>query len=537
MKKVLSILIVLVIFSGMFISANAVSSEDELQYSGTCGNNLQFDFKETSSTLSISGNGNTMSSYTADSSPWFSFAEKIKKLDLTNAKNLTNFSSYCFAGLKNLTDISYNDTIKTIDTAAFSDTVSLKSFNVKSKVKTINKDAFKNNGIKKIYIKKKKCKLYDLDTTLPKKAVIYTNNPSKAYDYAVKYKRKTYIYLRKLSPESKNEILRIKEKFKCKNVYTPDNTSEKKVKWYSTNKKIAKVNSKGVVTAKKKGICYIYSKSKKSNIKSKKTKIIVTTYNFKKTILKNNNCYKLRRAIVPKGIVVHSTAVNNIHPMSYVRNWNTAKPGGREVCVHGFLGVIDGKINFAQTLPFEMACWGCGGGPNGSYNFYPGYIQFECCEDSTTNPSYFYKIYHAATDLCAYLCLKYNFSYKTVVSHAGAHARGYGSNHGDIDHWLRKNHLTMNDFRKEVKQKIYKIDPKPDLKSGYKNPKVKVIKDTVLRNKCCVDDYGNSVKIKKSLLKGDNVFFVRDDIKSGWSLVKTADGKKGYVRNKFIDLK
>ena len=96
MKKVLSILIVLVIFSGMFISANAVSSEDELQYSGTCGNNLQFDFKETNATLLISGNGNTMSSYTADSSPWFSFAEKIKKLDLTNAKNLTNFSSYSF---------------------------------------------------------------------------------------------------------------------------------------------------------------------------------------------------------------------------------------------------------------------------------------------------------------------------------------------------------------------------------------------------------------------------------------------------------
>ncbi len=348
----------------------------------------------------------------------------------------------------------------------------------------------------------------------------------------------TEVKVERIEHPDTNELLTVGEKFKCRKIIYPENADNKKVKWKITNKKIAKINKKGVVKAKRKGICYAYAVSKENKkIKSsKRIKIIVTDYKFTKSILKNNNNYKHCRAIVPKGIVVHSTGANTPYATTYIANWNTPKPGGREVCVHGFLGKSrGGGIGFYQALPFEMACWGVGNGSKGSYNYYPGYIQFECCEDNLHNRGHFYTIYHKATDLCAYLCLKYNFSYKTVVSHAESHKKGYGSNHGDIDHWLRIYGLNMNDFRKEVKKKIYKTDPHPDLKTGKKNPKVQVLKDTVLRKKRCVDDYGNSTKTVAKLKKGDTVKFIWDRGR-GWSYVKYK-GKKGFIRNKFLKLK
>lgn len=346
------------------------------------------------------------------------------------------------------------------------------------------------------------------------------------------------IKVQKITHPDTNELLMIGEKFKCEKIIYPEDADNQKVKWKITNKKVAKINKKGVVKAKRKGICYAYAVSKENKkIKSsKRIKIIVTDYKFNKAILKNNNNYKICRAIAPKGVVVHSTRANTPYATTYTSNWNTPKPGGREVCVHGFLGKSRNRgIGFYQTLPFEMACWGVGSGSKGSYNYYPGYIQFECCEDNLHNRGYFYTIYHKATDLCAYLCLKYNFSYKNVVSHAESHKLGYGSNHGDIDHWLRIYGLKMKNFRNEVRKKILKIDPHPDLKTGKKNPKVEVLNDTFLRNKRCIDDFGTSTKTIFEIEQGDKVSFICDR-GSGWSYVKFK-GKKGFVRNKYLDLK
>jgi N-acetylmuramoyl-L-alanine amidase len=57
--------------------------------------------------------------------------------------------------------------------------------------------------------------------------------------------------------------------------------------------------------------------------------------------------------MVPTGIVVHSTGVNNPYLKRYVdasdevginrygNHWNTAMPGGKKVCVHAFIGYDD----------------------------------------------------------------------------------------------------------------------------------------------------------------------------------------------------
>lgn len=546
-QKITTILLIVVITILSFATAFAAAEDNDSTaskdsekpvYKGELNGSLEYLFNKDTGVLSIKGRGSLMKGFKRYKTPWYSYASKIKTVKLNRAVNLKNVAPYAFSDLTKLKSVVYGNKLRKFSSFSFLNSTSLKTLEVKSNIKSISDSAFKNSGLKQITFKSSKTSVYYSRDTLPKQAVIYADNPSKAYNYARKFKRNTHVFLRKIKYKDVYELLTKGEKYNCKTAFIPSNAYDKKLKWYTTNKKIASVNSKGVVTGRKKGICYVYAKSKAdSKIKSpKRIKIVVTDYKLNKHILTNNNCYKECRAIVPKGIVVHSTGVNTPYVSTYLNSWNTPKPGGREVCVHGFLGRINGGVGFYQTLPFKMACWGVGNGKKGSYNYYPGYIQFECCEDDLSSKAYFYTVYHKATDLCAYLCLKYNFSTKTVVSHAGAHKLGYGTNHNDIDHWLTKYGLTMNDFRKEVNKKIHKIDKHPDLSSGYKNPSVKVLGDTVLRNKRCVDDYGNSVKIRAQLKKGDKVKFIRDR-NCGWSYVKTESGKKGYVRNKYIDIK
>ena len=188
--------------------------------------------------------------------------------------------------------------------------------------------------------------------------------------------------------------------------------------------------------------------------------------NLHKLLLTNNACYKVGRTITPRGIMVHSTGANNPNLKRYVgpddgllgknqynNHWNTDKPGGRQVCVHAFIGKLaDGTIAAYQTLPWNMRGWHCGSGAQGSGN--DTHISFEICEDNLTDAAYFNAVYKEAVELCAYLCKQYGIRPERpyLICHSEGHELGIASNHGDVMHWFPKHGKSMDTFRAEVKR-------------------------------------------------------------------------------------
>lgn len=181
--------------------------------------------------------------------------------------------------------------------------------------------------------------------------------------------------------------------------------------------------------------------------------------NLNKLIFTENACYKAGKTITVKGIMVHSTGANNPWLKRYVgpddgklgknqynNHWNTYHPGGREVCVHGFIGKLaDGSVATYQTLPWNYRGWHAGGSANNTH------IGFEICEDRLSDSTYFAKVYKEAIELCAYLCKQYGLTEKDIICHSEGYKRGIASNHGDVMHWFPKHGKSMDTFRAEVK--------------------------------------------------------------------------------------
>lgn len=188
-----------------------------------------------------------------------------------------------------------------------------------------------------------------------------------------------------------------------------------------------------------------------------------------------SRCFKSAQAAEPVGIVVHSTGVNQPSLSRYVQpseddknrdellsmlgknrygnHWN------RDVskAVHYMIGKLaDGAVGIVHTLPEEICAWGVGNGKSGSYNYPPyPHIQFEVCEDGLNDEDYFKACYNAAVSLCADICRRWGWEASVIVSHKEAYQKGYASNHADIDHWLKKFGLTMDDFRRDVDELLY----------------------------------------------------------------------------------
>ena len=166
--------------------------------------------------------------------------------------------------------------------------------------------------------------------------------------------------------------------------------------------------------------------------------------------------------------MVHSTGANNptlkryipddgkVGVNKYGNHWDTPLPGGREVCVHAFIGKLaDGTVATYQTLPWDMRGWHAGGSANNTH------IGFEICEDGLTDGVYFNAVYKEAVELCAYLCKEFGLTEKDIICHSEGCKRGIASNHGDVMHWFPKHGKSMDTFRADVKALLTK--PIPEL--------------------------------------------------------------------------
>lgn len=183
--------------------------------------------------------------------------------------------------------------------------------------------------------------------------------------------------------------------------------------------------------------------------------------NLTQHFLTKNNCYKVGEKLNAKGLMLHSTGANNPNLSRYVddptlgkasaSHWNQPEPGGRKVCVHGFIGKDkDGKIRSIQTLPFNMRGWHAGGSANDAY------IGWEICEDDLKDPVYFSAVYKEAVELFAHICKLEGLTEKNIITHCEGYKLGIASNHGDVMHWFPKHGKSMDTFRADVKVALKK---------------------------------------------------------------------------------
>lgn len=212
-----------------------------------------------------------------------------------------------------------------------------------------------------------------------------------------------------------------------------------------------------------------------------------------KCLLTENQCYKVGAKIKPNGVMVHSTGANNpalrryVQPVASTPNrdmllkelgvnknnnsWNTYQPGGRQVCVHGFVGKLaDGSVAAVQTLPWNYRGWHAAGKAN------DGYIGFEMCEDGLTDPKYFAEVYQCAVELTAMLCKEYDLdptADNVIICHQDGYRLGIASNHGDIYNWFPKHNKTMVDFRRDVAALLRPSAPAEEEKKGVYEKDVK----------------------------------------------------------------
>lgn len=251
----------------------------------------------------------------------------------------------------------------------------------------------------------------------------------------------------------------------------------------------------------------------------------------------NNLCYIANKKMKPQGIVVHSTGANNpflkryvdcpekVGPNKYGNHWNMPKPNGQCVCVHAFIGYdMNEDIQVVEILPLDICCWGVGSGEKGSYNYNPAYIQFEICEDNLKNKEYYEKAFEKAVEYCAYLCEKFDIEVSNIVGHCEAHARGYGSNHSDPEHWMRRYNDSMETFRERISVVLGSNTEQKIVVEEFIPYRVKITADKLNIRKDagtnyekvgCITDYGVYTIIEEKIGAGASLWG-RLKSKVGW---------------------
>ncbi len=134
-NKILAI--ILAILMVMSIIPLTASAADPI--SGTCGENITWEFDGETGVLTISGTGD-MYDYSYYNRPWESYVDNIKTVVINNG--VTTIGNYAFDDCKNLTSITIPESVTTLGDYVFGYCDSLKSVTIPESVKTIGDNAF-----------------------------------------------------------------------------------------------------------------------------------------------------------------------------------------------------------------------------------------------------------------------------------------------------------------------------------------------------------------------------------------------------------
>ena len=252
-------------------------------------------------------------------------------------------------------------------------------------------------------------------------------------------------------------------------------------------------------------------------------------------MMTHSTCYQQTNKMQIKGILWHSTGANNKTLKRYVQpsredpnyfnlitvigqnpngnDWNSISV---QAGLNAWIGTLaDGTVTSVQTMPWDYKPWGCGSGPNGSCN--NGWIQFEICEDSLNDPTYFVKVYKEACELTAYLCKAYNINplgnvngIPTILCHQDSYKLGLGTNHSDVYHWFNRYGKTMDNVRQDVANLLggnYTSSSEQVKTSGYlkrgmeDNPQVKAMQQALQKFGYKIADDGDFSPATENALK------------------------------------
>ena len=200
----------------------------------------------------------------------FENCEKLKSVLLPDS--LLEVSNCAFLNCKNLKNVTIPKNVKTIEDCAFYGCTSLTDIVIPKSVTDIGSYVLdESKSLKHIYYTGsqanwKSMEIYQANYQLFNTKIFYNYNATK---------KPLPQQIITISLNKKSLTLKKGKTTTLKTTIAPSYATNKNIKWTTSNSKIATVSSKGKVTAKKKGTCYIIATAKDGSKKSAKCKIVV----------------------------------------------------------------------------------------------------------------------------------------------------------------------------------------------------------------------------------------------------------------------
>lgn len=139
------------LLTGIPASADVwVGPDDNTPTSGTCGENLTWEYDRDTRVMTISGTGG-MKDYTADDiTPWWPFAAEIVTVEI--ADGVTSIGDLGFYGCDEIVSIQIPDSVTSIGERAFDTCYALERIDIPESVTTIGNAAFAASGLTEVVL-------------------------------------------------------------------------------------------------------------------------------------------------------------------------------------------------------------------------------------------------------------------------------------------------------------------------------------------------------------------------------------------------